>query len=298
MNSVQTSRDRPRLPKWMRRKLPPAGSFAHLIDLLDELKLETVCTAARCPSRGECFSRGTATFMISGNVCTRDCGFCAVQCGEPSPPRSDEPEAVAEAADRLKLRHVVITSVTRDDLPDGGAEQFAETISAVRSRSAGASIEVLTPDFSGDLRAVRTVLDARPDVFNHNVETVARLYPTVRPQGRYSRSLDVLAFAGKHFSRGGSKFLVKSGLMLGLGESNREIRQVLADLRHAGVNIVTMGQYLAPSAGHVPIARFVSPEEFADWRNVALEMGFLSVAAGPYVRSSYNAEALLRNASG
>ena len=272
--------------------------------LLADLKLETVCSGANCPNMSECFGRGTATFMILGNTCTRSCRFCAVPTGKPAMPRDDEPAAVAEASERLGLKHVVITSVTRDDLPDGGAGHFAETIRAVQARLRQTTIEVLTPDFQGDESAIDTVLAARPDVFNHNIETVPRLYSHVRPQARYKRSLDVLAYAkrvergrpqgaGKHRDHGAG--LTKSGLMVGLGETNDEIREVMRDLRKAGCNILTIGQYLAPSSDHAPIARFVEPSEFDAMRTDALAMGFTAVAAGPFVRSSYRAEEIFEN---
>jgi lipoic acid synthetase len=231
--------------------------------------------------------------MILGDICTRDCSFCAVRNGDPAPPRADEPPAVAEATAKLGLSHVVITSVTRDDLPDGGAGHFAATIAAVRRRIPQVTIEVLTPDFQGDGNALDSVLIAGPDVFNHNVETVPRLYPLIRPQGDYARSLDVLTRAGKYVSETGSAMRTKSGLMVGLGETDEEVREVLSDLRETGVNIVTIGQYLAPSPQYAPIARFIHPEQYETWRGIALDMGFSAVAAGPYVRSSYHADHLL-----
>jgi len=278
-------RPRGRLPAWLRKRVPAGGRRVH--NLLSELDLATVCAGARCPNRAECFARGTATFMVLGTRCTRDCCFCAIESGPPAPPRADEPEAVAEAADRLGLKHVVVTSVTRDDLPDGGAGHFARVIRAVRDRRPGAAVEVLVPDFQGDADAVDTVLDARPDVFNHNVETVARLYPAARPRADYRRSLDVLARAA---ARGG--VAVKSGLMAGLGETPAEVLGVMRDLRAAGCELVTIGQYLAPTGAHLPVARFVPPPEFDRWRRAALGMGFTAVAAGPFVRSSYRAEEL------
>ncbi len=273
----------------MRRKLCAGAKFDSVEKLLAELKLETVCVSARCPNRSECFCSGTATFLILGDICTRNCSFCAVAGGQPKPPRSDEPAAIAEAAVRLELKHVVITSVTRDDLPDGGAAHFAETIRAVRSRLGESTVEVLTPDFQGDLAAVDTVLAAGPDVFNHNIETIERLYPQVRPQADYRQSLAVLAHAGRD---NGTQ--TKSGLMLGLGETDAEIGCVLEDLRAAGVTLLTLGQYLAPSKQHAKIDRFVSPEQFDELRIKAEQMGFAAVAAGPYVRSSYRADKLLQ----
>lgn len=253
--------------------------------------LHTVCESARCPNLHECFAHGTATFMILGDRCTRGCGFCAVpkaRRGLP-PPDSEEPDRVAAMAARMGLRHVVITSVNRDDLPDGGAAHFAATIQAVRSALPGARIEVLTPDFLGDPEAVRTVLDAGPDVFNHNVETVPRLYPRVRPQARYERSLAVLALARRHRPQA----WIKSGLMVGLGERPEEVHALLADLRRAGVQIVTIGQYLQPTLRNLPVATFVAPEQFEAYRRVALEMGFAMAFSGPFVRSSYMAETIV-----
>lgn len=261
--------------------------------LLAELDLATVCREAHCPNQGECFSRGTATFMILGRSCTRNCRFCAVLEGDPGPPDADEPRAVAQAAARLALRHVVITSVTRDDLADGGAAHFADTIRAVRARLPNAALEVLTPDFEGRSRDVITVLDARPDIFNHNIETVPRLYPAVRPQADFARSLAVLVCAKARARAAGMNLHTKSGLMVGLGETGLEVREVMQALREAGCDMLTIGQYLAPSDQHVPVARYVEPDEFAAWQTQAEEMGFSAVAAGPFVRSSYHAEDLL-----
>ena len=282
---------RRRLPAWLARRLPAAGG-QEVAGILSDLHLATVCTGAHCPNQAECYARGTATFMILGTRCTRDCRFCAVAPGPGEPLRPDEPGAVAEACARMCLRHVVITSVTRDDLPDGGAGQFARTIRAVRRRLPGATVEVLTPDFLGRAADVDAVLDARPDVFNHNIETVGRLYPAVRPAGDYARSLSVIARAA-----GREAVRAKSGLMLGLSERDDEVRQVLRDLRGAGARLVTIGQYLAPSAEHVPVARFVTPERFDAWRSEAEAMGF-AAAAGPFVRSSYRAEALFATRAG
>jgi len=281
-----------RFPPWLKRSMPTGPEAAAVAKLLHELGLSTVCAGARCPNQAECFSRGTATFLILGDRCTRHCRFCAIPSTDrPAPPRQDEPEAVAEACVRLGLRHVVITSVTRDDLPDGGAGHFAETIQALRRRLPQAVIEVLTPDFAGNLTDVDTVLGAGADVFNHNVETVPRLYPLVRRSASYERSLGVLAHAaGRRDAKGRPH--VKSGLMLGLGEEAGEVRQVLKDLRGAGCEIVTIGQYLSPSRQHLPVARFVEPAEFEAWESEARAMGFRAVASGPFVRSSYLAESV------
>jgi lipoic acid synthetase len=256
--------------------------------LLSELELNTVCREAHCPNVGECFARGTATFMILGDVCTRDCAFCAVCSGQPRPVDPEEPHRVAEAARRLGLRHVVVTSVTRDDLPDGGSRQFAETVLAIRRR-AEAAVEVLTPDFQGQTEDVDRVLDAGPRVFNHNVETVPRLYPAVRPQADYRRSLGVLARAA---TRRTADCLTKSGLMVGLGEREDEVLAVLRDLREAGCQALTIGQYLAPSPAHHPVVEFVTPEQFEGLAAQARELGFAAVASGPFVRSSYGAAEL------
>ncbi len=282
--------ERRRFPEWLRKRVPPGGSTAPVSRLLRELRLHTVCREARCPNTGECFARGTATFMILGRVCTRDCAFCAVVGGEPAPPDPEEPERVAEAARRLGLRHVVLTSVTRDDLADGGSAQFAATVRAVHGAT-DATLEVLVPDFGGRREELERVLDAGPEVLNHNVETVPRLYPEVRPQADYRRSIDVLARSA------GRAPLTKSGLMLGLGEAAGEVQAVLTDLRAAGCRALTLGQYLAPSPQHHPVARFVPPERFAELADEARRIGFDAVQSGPFVRSSYRAEAALEAAA-
>jgi len=260
--------------------------------VLAELQLATVCTGAKCPNRSECFACGRAAFMILGTLCTRACGFCAVERRRPERVRQDEPDAVAEACAKLDLHHVVITSVTRDDLPDGGAGQFARTIVAVRSRLPQAVIEVLTPDFSGSAESVDIVLDAGCNIFNHNIETVERLYRVVQPQADYRRSLSVLAHAAGRRRNYGSGPYVKSGLMVGLGERKHEILQTMRDLRAIGCHFLTIGQYLQPSRQHLPVVRFVAPEDFTRLERLAREMGFMAVAAGPFVRSSYRAEEL------
>jgi lipoic acid synthetase len=277
-----------RLPPWLRRNLPRGNGNFFTQGLLRELRLETVCENARCPNRPECYARRTATFMILGNVCTRPCGFCSVPKGAPEPLEADEPERVAEAALRLGLRHVVITSVTRDDLSDGGADHFYRCVLAVRERT-GAVVEVLTPDFLGDLAAVERVLEARPEVYNHNLETVPRLYKKVRGRAAYQRSLDLLA----HVKRRSPETTTKSGLMLGLGETTEELLEVLADLRSADCDMLTLGQYLAPTLKHVPVARYVPPEEFDALAVLARSLGFHHVAAGPFVRSSYHADEMV-----
>ncbi len=278
------SRSRHRLPTWLKRQIPKGNGNFFTEALLRELRLETVCENAHCPNRPECYSRRTATFMILGNICTRPCGFCSVPRRAPDPLEDDEPERVAEAAYRLGLRHVVITSVTRDDLPDGGADHFYRCVMAVRQRT-GAVVEVLTPDFMGDLSAVERVLHAAPEVFNHNMETVPRLYRRVRGRADYQRSLDLLRYV-KDKDPG---ITTKSGLMLGLGETTTEVLGVLADLRRNRCDTLTLGQYLAPTLKHIPVARWVPPSEFDELAVLARSLGFKHVAAGPFVRSSYHA---------
>ena len=273
-----------RLPDWIRVRHP--GSLHNTKQLLRKYGLTTVCEQARCPNIGECFSRPTATFMILGSKCTRNCGFCSVESAMPEPPDQGEPERVAMAARDMKLRYVVVTSVTRDDLPDGGAGHFAKTVHAIRSYLPDVKVEMLTPDFKGNPGDLMTVLRSGPDVYNHNVETVPRLYPVVRPQAEYRRSLDVLGYAKKI----APEVRTKSGLMLGLGEAFDEVINVLRDLRNAGCELVTIGQYLRPSGVKLPVAEYVRPETFERLRLKALEMGFEYVASAPLVRSSMNAE--------
>jgi lipoic acid synthetase len=274
-----------RMPGWMRRPLSAPGRSAEVSGLLDELGLNTVCRSAKCPNRGECYASGTATFMVLGTECTRNCRFCAVEPASPSAVDAGEPARVAEAAERMALRHVVVTMVTRDDLPDGGAAHVVATIAALRGRVPAATVEVLVSDFGGDEAAIDAVALARPDVFNHNVETVPRLYATVRPQADYARSLRVLARA-KAAAPG---LPTKSGLMVGLGETPEEVEAVMRDLREAGVDIVTIGQYLRPSAKHLEVAEFVAPEVFERYAAAARALGFTGVASAPFVRSSYHA---------
>ena len=258
--------------------------------LLREKSLHTVCEEARCPNLGECFTRGTATFLLLGDRCTRRCSYCSVSTARPLPPDPAEPGRVAEAALRMGLRYVVLTSVDRDDLRDGGASHFAATVRAVRQALPDAGIEVLTPDFKGDREALLAVLEAEPEVFNHNIETVPRLFPRLRPQGRYRLSLDVLA-AAKALRPGQA---TKSGLMVGLGETDEEVAPVLADLRAAGVDIVTIGQYLRPTRDHEPVDRYVTPETFRAFEDEARRIGFPTVYSGVFVRSSFNAEEVYR----
>ena len=277
-----------RLPAWLKRTLPKGNENFFTHTLLKDLRLETVCENARCPNRPECYSRRTATFMVLGNVCTRPCGFCSVPRGETQELEGDEPERVAEAAARLGLRHVVITSVTRDDLPDGGADHFARCVLAVRERT-GAAVEVLTPDFLGDPAAIDRVIDARPEVYNHNLETVPRLYHKVRGRAEYRRSLDLL----KRVKERAPDMVTKSGLMLGIGETVAELFDVFADLRAVGCDMLTLGQYLAPTLKHIPVARFLPPAEFDDIAAKARLLGFQQVVAGPFVRSSYHADEMV-----
>ncbi len=290
-----TASDAPkhRLPPWLKRQLPRGNGNFFTDGLLRELRLETVCENARCPNRPECYARRTATFMILGNVCTRPCGFCAVPRGAPEPLEADEPERVAEAAARLGLKHVVITSVTRDDLPDGGADHFRRCVLAVRART-GAAVEVLTPDFLGDGKAIDRVLEARPEVYNHNMETVPRLYKKVRGRAEYRRSLDLLA----HVKERAPEVVTKSGLMLGIGETIEELMEVLADLREVNCEVLTLGQYLAPTLKHVPVARYLPPEEFDALAVLARSLGFAKVASGPFVRSSYHADEMVTGHAG
>jgi len=278
---------RPRLPPWLRTRLPTTESFAHTRALLDELRLHTVCESARCPNHWECWSKGTATFMIGGDRCTRACGFCAVTTAKPWALETDEPARVAEATRRLRLKHVVITAVARDDLPDGGAEHFRQTIEAVGALNPETVIEVLTPDFNDRDASIDAVLAGRPHIFNHNLETVRRLTPKVRSRATYDRSLSVL---GKVKARRHNSIYTKSGLMLGLGETEEELFVAMADLRQAGCDILTLGQYLQPTLRHLPIVEFVRPEKFDEYGQRARELGFAHVASGPMVRSSYHAD--------
>jgi len=278
-----------RLPEWLKRPIPAAGGISFTRSLIGELGLETVCESARCPNRSECWTRRTATFMIMGDVCTRPCGFCAVGRGRPGSLAIDEPERLAEACRRLGLRHVVITSVTRDDLPDSGADHFRRCVLAVRRRT-GATIEVLTPDFDGRADLIGVVLEARPDVFNHNLETVARLQHGVRRNRLYEVSLTVL----EHVKKTCPEIRTKSGLMLGLGETTEELFEALADLRSIGCDLLTLGQYLQPSPRHLPVVRYLPPAEFDELGRQARGLGFADVASGPFVRSSYHADEMAR----
>jgi lipoic acid synthetase len=279
-------------PRWLRRTLPTGPEYEKIRRLLKGHALTTVCQEAKCPNQFECYSKGTATFMILGERCTRNCRFCAVEHRPEGPPDPAEPERVAEAVALLDLRYAVVTSVTRDDLADGGAALFAETIRAIRRRRPNTLVEVLIPDLQGDRAALQTILDAGPDVLNHNIETVVRLYPEVRPQAEYRRSLDLIRRVKETYPH----IPTKSGIMLGLGETSEEIAETWRDLLASGCDILTMGQYLQPSANHLAVQRFLPPEEFADLKQKACALGFAGVASGPFVRSSYQAEALYRQA--
>lgn len=281
---------RTRKPSWLRRTLPKGAEYQAVRKLLRENRLHTVCEEALCPNMWECFSRGTATFLIMGSLCTRGCRFCAMSRRKPAPPDPEEPSRVAGAVRQLNISHVVITSVTRDDLSDGGASFFSDTITKIREDVPGARAEVLIPDFQGDEQALASVVSAEPDVLNHNVETVPRLYPAARPDSSYRRSLALL----ERVKKDAPAIPVKSGIMLGLGESSKEIRQTLRDLADAGCDIVTIGQYLQPSEENLKVERFVTPDEFDEWRVAALEMGFSGVVSGPLVRSSYHAGELYK----
>jgi len=272
-------------PSWLRRKLPSGPQYEQIRAMIGKGQLHTVCQEANCPNQFECFSARTATFLILGATCTRNCRFCNIEDGRPGPVDADEPRRVADAANRINLRYVVVTSVTRDDLEDGGAGHFAATIGALREKIPGVQVEVLIPDFQGDRSSLETVLAARPDVLNHNMETVRRLYPDVRPQADYDRSLELLASV-KTID---PSIPAKSGIMLGLGEMEAEVRQTITEVYRTGCRMLTIGQYLQPTPQHLPVVDFIPPEEFDDWRQFALTLGFEKVASGPFVRSSYHA---------
>jgi lipoic acid synthetase len=287
MSLVQITSPRPRLPEWLRKPHTHFEAVHHLKSELRRLNLHTVCESARCPNMHECFQRGAATFMILGNLCTRGCGFCSVpKARHPGALDPNEPANVARMAARMRLRYVVITSVNRDDLDDGGSRHFAEAVREVKRALPGARVEVLTPDFCGDLSAVARVLEAGPHVFNHNMETIARLYKQVRPQANYRRSLDVLRFAKTH----SPATLTKSGAMVGLGEQPHEVEHLLCDLRGSNVDVATLGQYLQPARRNLKVAEYVTPQQFEKYRAYGLSIGLKNVFAGPFVRSSYMAD--------
>lgn len=277
-----------RLPSWLTKRVPSPETVELVNGMMRDAKLHTVCESARCPNLGECWSKKTATFMILGDICTRNCGFCAITVGKPLELDLDEPRRVALSAKQMNLRHVVVTSVARDELPDEGSGQFAETILALKQAIPGVIVEVLTPDFKGKRWCIRRVVEAKPDIYNHNIETVERLSPSVRPQAKYERTLNLLQTV-KNMD---SDIHTKSGMMLGLGETHEEILQTLRDLRSAGVSAVTIGQYLRPTTTrHLPVQEYVHPDRFKEYEKIGDEMGFLFVASGPFVRSSYNAQA-------
>ncbi len=292
--TAQPSLDTQRLPPWLRVKLPRDREFSQTSSVVADLGLNTVCRSARCPNIFECFGKGVATFMILGNECTRGCGFCNITAGIPAPPDPDEPDRLARACAKLALKHVVVTSVTRDDLPDGGAAHFAATIRAIRREMAATTpavtVEVLIPDFQGDPSALEAVLAARPEVLNHNLETVPQLYPTVRKGAQYARSLQLLERATAY----GHGVLTKSGLMLGLGETRQQLTSVLADLARIGCQMVTVGQYLRPSRRNLPVVRYVHPDEFAEIAALGESLGIPVMYCGPLVRSSHDAAGLLK----
>lgn len=280
----------PKKPDWLRVKAFNGAEFERVSRLLKEHHLNTVCQAANCPNRGECFNRGTATFLILGPVCTRNCRFCDVRPGLPGPVDADEPRRVAEMSRKLKLKHVVVTSVTRDDLPDGGAGQFAQTVRLLREFIDGVTVEVLTPDFRDKPGAVDIVIASQPHIFNHNVETVPRLYRDVRPQASYERSLQLLRYVAEQ-----SAIITKSGIMVGLGETKDELTELFKDLAHSHVSILTIGQYLSPSKQHFPVHRYVHPDEFVELKALAEAAGIETVMSAPLVRSSYKADMVTRS---
>lgn len=272
-------------PPWLKKRIPPLQDLIRVKSILDEAGLHTVCEEARCPNLGECFSKGTATVLILGRICTRNCGFCAVEHGMPLLPDDEEPKKVAQAVRKMGLRYVVITSVTRDDLIDGGSSHFAKTIQAIRALDPKIKIEVLIPDFKGVLASLETVLEEKPDVLNHNIEAIFRLYPEVRPQADYKRSLHLLKKSKELYPH----IFTKSGFMLGLGETEREVLDLLQDLREVGCDFLTIGQYLQPRPDRLPVVRYILPEEFEEYKKVGEKMGFKAVASGPFVRSSFHA---------
>lgn len=277
-------------PEWLKVRVPDDATAHRTRKILEDLGLNTVCHHAVCPNLGHCFARSTATFLIMGDTCTRNCRFCAVGKGRPAPLDDTEPDRVAEAAKALGLKHVVVTSVTRDDIPDGGAEHFAKTVKAIKAKVPGATVEVLTPDFLGSVESIYTVVDSGPDVYNHNLETVPDLYERVRPKADYRRSLEVLRTAKARARARGQRMFTKSGLMLGLGETEEQVIKVMEDLRAAECDVLTLGQYLRPSKDHLPVVEYVHPDRFVALGEKARAMGFLHVASAPLVRSSFHAD--------
>lgn len=275
-------------PFWLVEKAPDAALLTRMKSRLDELGLHSICESAQCPNQGKCFARGTVTFLILGDICTRNCRFCAVKKGIPSIPEPDEPERIAEAVKNLKLGYVVITSVTRDDLPDGGSSHFSRVVKAIKSSTPAVVIELLVPDFQGSLKSIEKIVAEYPHVLNHNIETVPRLYSQIRPNANYLRSIELLSCIKDMDSR----IVTKSGLMLGMGEDRREVMQALSDLMEIDCDIVTIGQYLPPSVSHHPLTKYINPAEFAELEQTGLTMGFRGIASGPFVRSSFNAASL------
>ncbi len=282
-NNEQQERPTRRRPVWLKVKAPGGDSYSELKNMMRSKKLHTVCEEAHCPNIGECWQSGTATFIILGDVCTRSCRFCAIATGSPNPVNPDEPREIADAVRQMRIRHVVITSVNRDELPDQGSNIWAETVVEVKRKNPNVTVEVLIPDFKGDTECLQRVLDAKPDVLNHNVETIHRLYPSVRPQAKYERSLAVLEYSKK------MRFVTKTGIMVGIGESFDEVIDLMRDLRFVNVDIMTIGQYLQPTKEHLPVERYVTPEEFEEYKHIGLKLGFKYVESAPLVRSSYHA---------
>ena len=277
-------KERQRLPKWMKMKLPKGESYSKVKNLVDKHGLHTICTSGNCPNIGECWNRGTATFMILGDICTRSCKFCAVKTGKPLPPDLNEPKKLAESVKIMGVKHCVITSVDRDDLDDQGAEIWAQTITEIKRENPNTKIEVLIPDFSGNTDRIQKVIDARPDVISHNLETCERLTPAIRSAAKYRRSLEVIKYIAENYT------VAKSGIMLGLGETHDEILQVMDDLLEVGCKVMTIGQYLAPTLKHLPVVEYIHPDRFAEYKKIGLEKGFSFVESSPLVRSSYRAE--------
>ena len=277
-----------RLPSWFKKRIPDPGVLVSMKALLDGLSLHTICESALCPNLGDCFQRRTATFLLLGDICTRNCTFCAVKKGFPHSPDEKEPEHVVQAAAKMQLKHVVLTSVTRDDLPDGGASHFARTITLLKKLGKNVTVEVLIPDFRGSADSLKRVVDAKPDVVNHNLETVSRLYPEVRPKAKLDRSLNLL----RQVKEMDSGIVTKSGVMVGLGETKEELLQTMEALRSVNCDLLTIGQYLQPSPSHHPVVRYVPPEEFEEYEQIGKAMGFRGIASAPLVRSSFNAEQL------
>jgi len=282
-----------RLPDWIKRGIINTESTRNVRDILRLHNLNTVCDEARCPNKNECYSNNTATFLIMGDICTRNCRFCSIYSGIPKALNPDEPSQIAEAVKKLNLKYVVITSVTRDDLPDGGAEHFAKTIKAIKKINSEIKVEVLTPDFKGDKKSIAAVIDAKPDVFNHNIETIQKLYSSVRPQAKYSMSLELLRFV----KNSDPEILTKSGIMVGFGETLADLTETLNDLNKNNCDIVTIGQYIQPTKDHIEVTRYVGPEEFVNFKKIGIKIGLKHIESAPLVRSSYNAGRIIQDLS-